>query len=209
MITPKAGAGAAQKLAVQTAEVCETLKFPPKFLAERAGAIKMLALDVDGVLTDGSLYIGAEGEVCKAFNAKDGMGLTCAQRVGLKVVIITGRQSSCVAYRAKELGITEVCFGVRDKKTAILALAGKYGIALQEIAFVGDDLNDLPALVEVGLACAPFDAVEEVQAVAHYVAEARGGQGAVREVIEVILKAKGLWEQLVASYLIKGQGDKQ
>jgi 3-deoxy-D-manno-octulosonate 8-phosphate phosphatase (KDO 8-P phosphatase) len=171
--------------------------------------IKMLALDVDGVLTDGSINIGERGESFKAFNAKDGLAISAAIRHGLKVVVVTGRVSSIVHTRARELNLTQVCEGVRDKGKILRQLAAQYKLELDEIAFMGDDLNDLAALTRVGLAAAPADAAAEVLAVSAFVAKHDGGRGAVRELVEAILKAQGLWEQLLAEYQRAGQGDKQ
>ncbi|HIU63840.1 MAG TPA: HAD hydrolase family protein [Candidatus Avacidaminococcus intestinavium] len=171
--------------------------------------IKLLALDVDGVLTDGGLFIGAEGESAKKFHAQDGMGITCALRNGLLIALITGRQSKIVASRAAELNVTEVYQGVKNKAQLLTTLAEKHGLTLEEVAYMGDDLNDLPALVLAGLSCAPQNAVKEVKERVHYIAAASGGNGAVREIIEVILRARGLWKQIVADYIKEGQGDSQ
>lgn len=175
----------------------------------KAERIKLLALDVDGVLTDGGLYIGEQGEVFKRFNAQDGMGISCALRSNLIIALITGRQSEIVSRRAAELGITEIYQGVKDKKGMLRMLAEKYALNLTEVAYMGDDLNDLPVFSIAGLACAPANAVSEVKSSAHFVSSKCGGDGAVREVIEAILKARGLWAQLVADYANDGQGDCQ
>ena len=175
----------------------------------KAEKIKLLALDVDGVLTDGGLYIGAEGEACKRFNVQDGLGISCAIRNNLIVAIITGRQSEIVCRRAAELGITEIYQGIKDKREMLEELAAKHSLQLTEVAYMGDDLNDLPALNIAGLACAPENAVQEVKDLADFIAAKKGGEGAVREVIETILKAKGEWAQVVAAYINNGQGDSQ
>lgn len=177
--------------------------------AKAAKAVKILILDVDGVMTDGSIFLDAEHEPFKKFNAQDGMGISCVLRAGLQVAIITGRCSPIIRKRAQELGITEIYEGIKDKKAALETLLQKYELTLQETAYVGDDLNDLPVLVRVGLACAPADAVEEVQRLCHFVASKNGGCGAVRQISELILKARGDWEKIVNSYLQEGQGDAQ
>ena len=169
----------------------------------------MLALDVDGVLTDGSINIGERGEIFKAFNAKDGLAISAAIRHGLLVVVVTGRVSSIVHTRARELKLTQVCEGIQDKGKMLRQLAAQYKLELDEIAFMGDDLNDLSALTRVGLAAAPADAVPEVLAASTFVSRYPGGHGAVRELVEAILKVQGLWEKMVAEYQHAGQGDKQ
>lgn len=175
----------------------------------KAEHIRLLALDVDGVLTDGGLYIGGSGETSKRFNVQDGLAVSCAIRNNLFVTIITGRQSEIVCRRASELGITEIYQGVKDKKEMLKNIAAKHALQLTEIAYMGDDLNDLSALSVAGLACAPANAVQEVKERVNYVASRNGGEGAVREVIEMILKARGEWAQIVAAYLSDGQGDSQ
>ena len=159
-------------------------------LTEKLQQVKLLALDVDGVLTDGTINIGERGESFKAFSAKDGLSISAAIRHGLKVVIVTGRVSSIVHTRARELNITQVCEGVQDKGKMLRQLAIHYKLDLSEIAYMGDDLNDLAALTRVGLAAAPADAVPEVLAVSAFIAKQTGGHGAVRELVEAILKAQ-------------------
>ena len=171
--------------------------------------IKLLALDVDGVLTDGSLYISPAGEVFKGFNAKDGMGISCALRSGLQIAVITGRQSPIVERRCEELGITLLQQGVKDKRLALQQMAQKLGLVREEIAYMGDDLNDIPAFKASGLNLVPADATIEVMAVADIITKASGGRGAVREAITMILAAQDNWNVIVNSYLNAGQGDKQ
>ena len=122
-----------------------------KNIEKAAQIIKLLVLDVDGVMTDGSIYLDAEQELFKSFNAKDGMGISCAIRCGLEVAIITGRCSPIIRRRARELGIIEVCENVKEKRSALAELLQKYNLSLNETAYVGDDLNDLPVLTQVGL----------------------------------------------------------
>ena len=171
--------------------------------------IKLLALDVDGVLTDGSIYISPAGEVFKGFNAKDGMGISCALRSGLQIAVITGRQSPIVERRCEELGITLLQQGVKDKRLALQQMAQKLGLVREEIAYMGDDLNDIPAFKASGLNLVPADATIEVMAVADIITKASGGRGAVREAITMILAAQDNWNVIVNSYLNAGQGDKQ
>ena len=171
--------------------------------------IQVLALDVDGVLTDGSIVIGQEGELYKSFSAADGLGISIAKRHGLSIAIITGRRSKIVLHRAKELGITLVQSGITDKATALEKLAGECSIPTEAIAFMGDDLNDLPAMQVAGFAFAPVNAVLEVKAKVDFVTTKMGGKGAVRVVIEKILQAKNLWQSIVNEYETSGQGDSQ
>ena len=171
--------------------------------------IKLLALDVDGVLTDGSIYISPAGEVFKGFNAKDGMGISCALRSGLQIAVITGRQSPIVERRCEELGITLLQQGVKDKRLALQQMAQKLGLVREEIAYMGDDLNDIPAFKASGLNLVPADAAIEVMAVADIITKASGGRGAVREAITMILAAQDNWNVIVNSYLNAGEGDKQ
>ena len=175
----------------------------------KAENIRLLALDVDGVLTDGGLYIGAGGETSKRFNVQDGLAISCAIRNNLIVAIITGRQSEIVCRRAAEVGITEIYQGVKNKKETLAELVAKHSLQLTEVAYMGDDLNDLSALSIAGLACAPGNAVQEVKEMADFVASKNGGEGAVREAVETIMKARGEWAQIVAAYINNGQGDSQ
>ena len=178
-------------------------------LKTKLAGIRMIALDVDGVLTDGTINIGVTAELFKAFNAKDGLGLSAALRHGIKVVIITGRVSSIVHNRARELGLTQVSEGIKDKGRELAHLAHKYGIPLSETVFMGDDLNDLAAMAQAGLAAAPADAAAEVLEFCPFVAAHNGGRGAVRDLVEAVFQAQGRWEDIVNDYRKAGQGDKQ
>lgn len=171
--------------------------------------IRLLALDADGVLTDGTINIGGSGEVFKGFNAKDGLGISCALRHGLEIAVITGRCSEIIHRRSDELGIKLLLEGTSRKGAELARVAAKLGLSREETAYMGDDLNDLPAFAAAGLAFAPADASEDVKERAAVVTAACGGRGAVREVIEMILRAQGKWEQIVASYTEEGQGDRQ
>lgn len=152
--------------------------------------IKMLAMDVDGTLTDGKIYMGSKGEVCKAFNIKDGLGINQLIKNGILPVIITGRRSAIVENRAKELGITEVYQGVEDKAAVLGQIASKYGFGLGQVAYVGDDCNDLEVMAAAGLVFAPADAAKEVLEYADIVVTSKGGEGAVREVADYLLKGR-------------------
>ena len=178
-------------------------------MQDKLSKIKLLALDVDGVLTDGTINISDNGELFKGFNAKDGLGISCALRSGLKVAIITGRKSEIIHKRSAELGITLLCEGVKDKYVELIKLTKELALTKEEVAYMGDDLNDLPAFRAAGFSFAPQDAVTEVVNNADCVVQKDGGRGAVRVAIEMILKAQDKWEGLIASYLLSGQGDKQ
>lgn len=168
---------------------------------ERAAGVRLLAMDIDGTLTDGSLLIGADAEVAKAFCVRDGFGLTLLARAGIELAIITGRHSAIVDHRAAELGIRRVHQAVKDKRATLQQICRQTGIALAQTAFMGDDWPDLPAMRACGLAAAPADAVEEVRRAAHWVSAARGGDGAARELAMFILDAQGRRDELLAQYL--------
>jgi 3-deoxy-D-manno-octulosonate 8-phosphate phosphatase (KDO 8-P phosphatase) len=157
---------------------------------ERARAVRLAIFDVDGVMTDGTLYIGAQGEAFKAFNILDGHGVKMLQAAGVAAAILSGRKSEAVAHRARELSIAHVVQGAANKVAAFERLAGALGVAPSACAFVGDDLPDLEVMKRCGLAVAVAGAVEEVKAAAHYVTRAAGGKGAVREFCELVLRAR-------------------
>lgn len=167
---------------------------------ERAAKIRMIVLDVDGTLTDGRIYIGSEGEMMKEFSVKDGMGITMMHKAGLKTAIITGRSSKIVECRAAELKIDRVWQGVKDKREAWQQMKEELKLTNREIAYVGDDLNDLSLLQQAGLACCTADAQPEVKRRSHVVSNCNGGNGAVREIAEFILKAQGKWQSLVEAF---------
>ncbi len=170
-------------------------------IERRASRIKLLLMDCDGVLTDGRLWLTADGDEQKAFNTKDGLGLSLLHRAGLKSGIITGRSSEAVSRRAGELGVEFVRQGDPEKIEAFEEVLRLAGLKEDDVAFVGDDLTDIPIMRRVEFAVAVADAVEETRAVAHYVTRAKGGRGAVREVIEMILRSQGRWNGLVDTYL--------
>jgi len=148
---------------------------------EKAARIKLLILDVDGVLTDGRITMNERGEEVKSFNVKDGLGLKMLMSTGIEVVIITGRKSMVVEHRAKELGIDEVWQGIIDKKALCKRIIGEKGLKKKEVCCIGDDLPDLAMFMEAGLRIAVADGVEEVREEAHFVTKKNGGAGAVRE----------------------------
>ena len=168
---------------------------------EKAKQIKLVILDVDGVLTDGGVYVNAEGEAFKPFHVRDGISLRLWQKNGGKLAIITGRKSPIIAYRAAELGIGELWMGDLDKRHAYAEIKQKFSLQDEEIAYIGDDLVDLPILLQVGLPIAVGDAIMEVKDVALFITEKAGGKGAVREAMEFIFKAQGKWEKIVESFI--------
>lgn len=170
-------------------------------LASRAAAIQLLALDVDGVLTDGTLTYSADGGESKSFSTQDGLGIKLLMAHGVDVAIITGRRSAMVERRATELGIKHLFQGRDDKLTALRTLSESNGIALSACAYCGDDLPDLGAIVASGLGVSVPNAPAYVRDHADYVTELHGGRGAVRELCELILRARGDWEELIATYL--------
>lgn len=160
---------------------------------ERLAKIKLLILDVDGVLTDGRIFLNHKGEEIKAFNVKDGLGLKMLREGGIDVAIITGRRSGAVEHRGRELGITDVFQGVGKKREICRKLIRKKMLVTEEVCCIGDDLPDLPMFDEVGLAVAVADAVQEVRDRADLITTKKGGDGAVRELCEWILKGQGKW----------------
>ncbi len=162
----------------------------------------MLLLDVDGVMSDGRIIYDALGNEAKAFDVKDGHGLKLLQRAGIQVGIITGRQSEVVAIRARELGIEILYQGVRDKLPPYEEILSRLQLQDDEVAFVGDDLVDLPILRRVGFAVTVADAIDEVKPLVHYVTTRCGGRGAVREVCDLILKQSGKWSAVTDRYFV-------
>ena len=156
-------------------------------------SIRLLVLDVDGTLTDGAVYMGPTGEAMKAFSAQDGLGLQMMAAAGVQVAIITGRSSGIVARRAAELAIPYVFQGIMDKASCLRRLAAELAISLSEAAYMGDDLNDLPAMALCGMAACPANAAADVRRRADFVAPHAGGQGAVRDFCEYYLRGAGLW----------------
>ncbi len=167
----------------------------------RARDIRLVIFDVDGVLTDGSLYLSDDGKEYKAFYSRDGHGMQLLQEGGVEIAIITGRTSKVVAHRMESLGIRHVYQGQLDKLPAFRHLLRALGLSPREAAFVGDDLMDLPVMRRVGLAVAVQDAHPLVRAHAHWQTPHPGGRGAARDVCELILKAQGRWEAMLERYL--------
>ncbi len=180
------------------------LQFPPDLLLRAQGpalGMKAALIDVDGVLTDGRIYIGEHGETVKAFSTLDGHGLKLLRQAGIEPLVITGRDSPAVRRRVADLGLVHASYGVRDKLAAAQALLDALGLGWAEVAAMGDDWPDLPLLTRAGLACAPANAHVEVKAVAHHVTAARGGHGAAREFCDLLLVAAGRYAALLDGQL--------
>ena len=167
----------------------------------RARPIRLVCFDVDGTLTDGSIVIGPQGEALKRFSVRDGFGCNLLRRAGLKIAIVTGRSSPIVEHRGAELRFDHVMQGVKDKAVALAQLCDAEGLTPDQVAFVGDDWPDLPALTRAGLAVAVPDAAPEVLAVAHWIAPAPAGRGAVRAFAEWLLDAQGRLDALRAEFM--------
>jgi 3-deoxy-D-manno-octulosonate 8-phosphate phosphatase (KDO 8-P phosphatase) len=167
----------------------------------RFARARLLCLDVDGVLTDGGLHYTDGGEELKTFSTQDGQALKMLAATGIPAAIITGRRTRLVQRRAEELGIEHLFQGVHDKRAAFLELLDRTGIPAEEAAHVGDDIPDLPILVRAGLAVAPANLHPALHAHVHHVTRARGGDGAVREVCELLMRARGTWADALAAYL--------
>ena len=170
-------------------------------ITEKARQIRLLALDVDGVLTDGCLYFTEDGQEIKTFDSQDGHGIKLLQKTGIVCAIITGRTSQLVERRARNLGITLLLQGREDKLVALKELSEQLSIPLEEMAYVGDDWPDLPAIRAAGLGVAVANAHREVRRYADFVSLATGGRGAVREVCDLILEAQGRYDEALAPYL--------
>ncbi|GAC1369975.1 MAG: HAD-IIIA family hydrolase [Aquirhabdus sp.] len=168
---------------------------------ERARQIRLLVLDVDGILSDGRLTFTNTGDEVKSFDVQDGFGIKCIQDAGIQVAVITGRSSLIVHNRMKSLGIAHIIQGREDKGDALRELCGEIGIDLQETAYMGDDWPDLTALALVGLALTAPNAHEEVRKRVHLVTQASGGRGAVREVCDLLLAAQGKYEETLTYYI--------
>jgi 3-deoxy-D-manno-octulosonate 8-phosphate phosphatase (KDO 8-P phosphatase) len=166
----------------------------------RARAVRCILFDVDGVLTDGRITLDNAGVESKSFHVRDGHGIKLAQRKGLQVGLLTGRSSRVVDYRAAELGVTLVHQGSKRKEETLARIVEETGLPLEAFAFMGDDVVDIPVLSRVGLPCAVADAVAEVRRECLFVSSRPGGGGAARELIEHILAAQGLWEEIIGEY---------
>ena len=181
-----------------------SLNFPPELLLKAQGSglgIKAAIFDVDGVLTDGRIYIGEQGEVFKAFATLDGHGMKLLAQAGILPIVITGRDSPAVRRRIADLGLTHALYGVKDKLAAAQPLLDQLGLAWGEVAAMGDDWPDLPLLARAGFACAPSQAHAEVKAIAQHITSAPAGHGAAREFCDLLLIAAGRYAALLAGHL--------
>lgn len=181
------------------------LSFPPELLLKAQGrgpALKAAVFDVDGVLTDGRLYIGAEGETLKAFHVLDGHGLKLLAQGGIVPLIVTGRDSLAVRRRVEDLKLPHAVFGVQDKLPATEALLKQLQIDWADVGVIGDDWPDLPLMARAAFACAPANAHAEAKALAQHVTAARGGEGAAREFCDLLLVAAGRYAQLLHGHLV-------
>ncbi len=169
-------------------------------IIEKAKKIKVFVLDIDGVLTDGRIIYGSYGDALKNFNVNDGLGMIFIKRAGIKCVILTAKASRVVMKRAKELKIDKVYQNFHYKINALTKIKRKFKAADEEICFVGDDMIDIPVLKRIGLAVAPPNAMDEVKSFVHLITEKPGGHGAVREVCDLILKARGDWDKVTGRY---------
>jgi len=176
-------------VATLTSQICQKIE-----------AVRLLLLDVDGVLTDGSITIDGRGVEISRFDVRDGHGIKLLQRAGIRVGLLTSRASRAVTVRAAQLSIDLVHQGVSDKAEGYIRIKEETGLSDRDIAFVGDDMVDVPVLRRVGLAVAVGDAWEGAKEVADYITELPGGHGAVREVAELVLRAQGRWDEIVAGY---------
>jgi 3-deoxy-D-manno-octulosonate 8-phosphate phosphatase (KDO 8-P phosphatase) len=169
-------------------------------IGERARRIRLLLFDVDGVLTDGKILLHADGSESKTFDIRDGTAIVLAQRAGLRTGLLSARQSGATAERAAQLRIPIVRQGAADKLETLEEILAGEGLSPAEVAFMGDDLLDLPVIGHVGLGAAPADAASEVKSRAHWIATRKGGDGAVRELIELVLKAQDRWDGIIATF---------
>ena len=167
----------------------------------RAARIKLFLMDCDGVLTDARIWVLENGEDQKAFHTRDGLGLELLHRAGIHSGVISGRVSSALTRRAEMLGMSYVRQGCVDKEEAFAEILSAAGLTASEVAFAGDDLNDVPLMLQSGLAIAVADAALETREHAHYITQAHGGHGAVREVVELILKSQNKWDEILRRYI--------
>jgi len=176
-------------------------------LHQAARRIKLVLFDVDGVLTDGKILLHADGTESKRFDIKDGTAIVWALRLGITVGFLSARASASTAQRAAQLGVTLVHQGVASKLETYDQIVDELQLEPEQVAYMGDDVLDLPVLTRAGLAAAPADAAPDVRARTHWVSRARGGDGAARELIEMILKAQDKWDGLLAAYLAEGEDE--
>ncbi len=175
------------------------MDFPPEVLS-RAKRVELLLLDVDGILTDGAIILTGSGEEIKVFSVLDGMGIKLLQKIGVEVGIVSSRNSKVVEHRGRELGIEIIVQGELDKLTAVESILKQKGLTFESVAYMGDDWVDIPLLRRTGLAITVPNAWPPVKEYAHYITLREGGKGAVREVCELIIRAKGKWEELFSLY---------
>jgi 3-deoxy-D-manno-octulosonate 8-phosphate phosphatase (KDO 8-P phosphatase) len=174
---------------------------PSPAVVARARRVRLLVMDVDGVLTDGRMFLSERGDELKAFHSRDGVAVALAMRAGLHTAIVTGERATVAKARGEKLGVEAIVLGARRKGETLEDLAVRFGVSAAETAFIGDDLLDVPALQRAGLAVAVADAVAEARRAAHVVLQRAGGRGAVRECVELILRAQGVWRSTVARYV--------
>lgn len=185
-------------------ELQPSLRFDPELLLLAqgpAGGLKAAIFDVDGVLTDGRIYISERGEDFKAFSTLDGHGLKLLAQGGILPIVVTGRDSPAVRRRVADLGLTHAVYGAKDKLAAAQPVLDQLGLRWDEVAVIGDDWPDLPLMVRAGFACAPAQAHAETRAAAHYVTQAEGGHGAAREFCDLLLMAAGQYARLLRGHL--------
>jgi 3-deoxy-D-manno-octulosonate 8-phosphate phosphatase (KDO 8-P phosphatase) len=174
-------------------------KYTPEII-ERAKKVRILVMDIDGVLTDGRIIYGNYGDELKNFDVNDGLGVTLARRAGFKTVILTAKASRVVTKRARDLKIDKVYHNFHYKIKALDKIKKRFKCEDQEICFIGDDVIDIPVLKRIGLAVCPPNAMDEVKPYAHFITEKKGGRGAVREVCDFLLKAQGSWDAATSAY---------
>lgn len=179
-----------------------------KSIKEKLRKVKLLILDVDGVMTDGRIIMDNEGCEMKNFDVRDGHGLKIIQRYGIKVALLTGRQSKVVEHRARDLEIEDVYQGAFNKKDVFEKILEKHKLSAGAAAFMGDDIVDIPVLKRVGFSAAVADALDVVKKSVDYITKNRGGHGAVREICEMILQAQGKWPEIAAKYEFASRGKK-
>jgi 3-deoxy-D-manno-octulosonate 8-phosphate phosphatase (KDO 8-P phosphatase) len=176
-----------------------------KSLQSKAAAVRLLLLDVDGVLTDGTVTVHSDGSESKSFGIRDGIALVWAQRSGLRVGLLSARHSPTTLHRARQLGITLIHQGVASKVDTFARILAAEGVSAGDVAYMADDIVDLGVLARAGFSCAPADAVPEVRGQVDWVSQCPGGGGAVRELVELILRARGSWDAIVDAYQHEGR----
>ena len=176
------------------------MREPGPDVVAKASRIRMIVLDADGVLTDGAIVVFADGGEARSFHSRDGLGVKLGQKAGLTFALVSGRSSRTVEARARELGFAAVEQGISDKAACLARIAERVGVPLEEVCYMGDDLVDLPALRLAGLSAAPADADPNVLEAVDWITGPAGGRGAVREVIDIVLKARDAWPQVTAAY---------